>query len=1680
MQAKYGVTRLPGVTSPSNRRACRRAWRVLAFVLSLAGRSPAADPTFLGKYPSSGSSPNLFYGVALSGGEVFAVTYGYTNANGALRVLVGNSPPGQVRATGMIDGFRKVEVGSAACAMWSYYGAGNWRSGIRIFNKSTLAEYDTNDRLFWIGTHAQGIDLAGNTLYVASDDGLIIVDVTDPDVEAGEPTSGPHILGIYTNVTTGYDVDVAGGLAFVADGTAGLKIIDVSSPAAPSLVGAWLPGGGKSIRGVSVGVGAGGATVAYVVGEGFWTVDVAVPSAPVTLGAVSDEDADRVVAAGGFAYVAGSGGLRAYGVTNLSLPVFDGRYMTPNRAEDVVYAAPFIYLADRSGLIALRHGAAAAMELTLTADPEVGRAPLDVRLTADVTGGTPDYSYDWFIDNVLVYSGEESFLDHTFDAAEIHVVRVTATDASAKVASAATTVDARGPRPRLYGTVRTADTGTPIGNASVTVQGPGGVLAAADTVNPAGEYSFGNLRAEIYRVTASAPDYQAASQVVALSQGQNRRADFGLSAVLTDSAKEKKGKLITELSQFPEGARDWEVGDVIQWIAAGGTPSSPVLAHPYADTEQITAAWVAQQTNLTEALQRITLAEGAFNVMSEDAAIYANYAAEYYADAMGNTLDLMICLFQLNKLIEGKFWFSDVQGMLIKKYTDALSLKLFSRLAKWTGEKATLAARTMFKESMYEIIGVMAEEAEIDLNVNQFVLDWKARFENYWVQTLLDEYGRTTEPLLTYALDRATDGPPYGLAYEDSKAIVLAELRATAAKRESVVRHQTNIDQYEEIGVGSFVTVMSWLNSVLDTCGEYAPEAGLAHVTELALRSQQIYAQMGNTQLALDRLRGGLPQEAANAVYESFGETPPVFPPTGGVLSVSAPAIQQRLPGAGSGGAGPAALSLPVPSSQAARDALAVAHGQLAATNLAAYAATLTNAVIPAVATYLHDAGVFHTAAGFQLPAESTELEELDLQLDGCSDGYQFLLAASLELLMNDAAGNPPTAPGAAALRQKLLDRITTLIASLGQADSALNAVDLAAEAQPAPGPVLAITGLSAANAEGVPLIPPTAGQTLGVSAEVFNVGSTNASGVQISLILRTGSILSLAGGAFTVALPPLAAGASTNVAWTLTNSVAGCKRFEMLSCALSHSGSDHTTALPAGESFLVVAGPYYVDADGDGIADAFESENGLNPGNTADGGSDADMDTLSALSEFLGNTNPNSPDTDGDGYGDLVEIDAGFNPFDPGSRPVPAPPANELEVGVFDVFGSPTPLLIGRFLKPDPAIPITVQGSTNLFAWSDVLVYSNSASVTNPAVLDYAEYAGHYELLFATPGFEPDPPRAAFYRLRWDDTNPPPSGPVRITLNPGNDVTPKWHPTGETIAFATYREPYPNDSNLGLVESDGDNEHLAASSVIKDPGYGLVRSLAWAAVTGGIIVEERVYIHEFLEFHVAQDGFRRTIWDGRDDGFSPKLRISSGALAVCTSRDGSTVLWRQYPVDANNYVQLRHALYSSLPVDPPTASLWTVSHGTRLLMLPPSSGDSLTSGMALNSDGSVAVISMKNGAGRDLYLYWTDGSNPPTSITSSGGSAGAVNQWPEFSPDNSKIAFDYVAPGATRSDLAIINADGTGFHLVTDTPDVSESAPTWSPDGGRLAFQRYDDAGSGALQPGESPNWSIYVVVVP
>ncbi|WP_428820433.1 leucine-rich repeat domain-containing protein [Microbulbifer sp. MCCC 1A16149] len=70
-------------------------------------------------------------------------------------------------------------------------------------------------------------------------------------------------------------------------------------------------------------------------------------------------------------------------------------------------------------------------------------------------------------------------------------------------------------------------------------------------------------------------------------------------------------------------------------------------------------------------------------------------------------------------------------------------------------------------------------------------------------------------------------------------------------------------------------------------------------------------------------------------------------------------------------------------------------------------------------------------------------------------------------------------------------------------------------------------------------------------------------------------------------------------------------------------------------------------DADNDGLPDAWEAANGLNPTDAGDAYGDSDGDTLDNMSEFAMGTSPTAADTDDDGIDDNVESDLGLNPLD-------------------------------------------------------------------------------------------------------------------------------------------------------------------------------------------------------------------------------------------------------------------------------------------------------------------------------------------------------------------------------------------------------------------------------------------------
>jgi Tol biopolymer transport system component len=72
-------------------------------------------------------------------------------------------------------------------------------------------------------------------------------------------------------------------------------------------------------------------------------------------------------------------------------------------------------------------------------------------------------------------------------------------------------------------------------------------------------------------------------------------------------------------------------------------------------------------------------------------------------------------------------------------------------------------------------------------------------------------------------------------------------------------------------------------------------------------------------------------------------------------------------------------------------------------------------------------------------------------------------------------------------------------------------------------------------------------------------------------------------------------------------------------------------------------------------------------------------------------------------------------------------------------------------------------------------------------------------------------------------------------------------------------------------------------------------------------------------------------------------------------------------------------------------------------------------------------------------------------------GGSGTEASAPVWSPDGRQIAFfaypSPPGPGTDKSDIYVVNTDGTGLKNLTNTPSVSDEKPRWSPDGRKIAF---------------------------
>jgi hypothetical protein len=213
---------------------------------------------------------------------------------------------------------------------------------------------------------ANNVDVAGNYAYIAAGSaGLVVVDVTN--------RSAPSIVATLDTSGNANDVKVVSGIAYVADGASGLQVVNVSNPASPQLIGtldtadAW----DVSVSGGTAYVADGAA--------GLKIIDVRNGAAPSLVGSVDTSGiAKGVDVAGNYAIVADGSSTAVIDITVPSVPALVGVAGT-SQARDVVAEGTLAYVADfGTTLRIIDFSNPSSPQIVGTADRTLAGIPTDV------------------------------------------------------------------------------------------------------------------------------------------------------------------------------------------------------------------------------------------------------------------------------------------------------------------------------------------------------------------------------------------------------------------------------------------------------------------------------------------------------------------------------------------------------------------------------------------------------------------------------------------------------------------------------------------------------------------------------------------------------------------------------------------------------------------------------------------------------------------------------------------------------------------------------------------------------------------------------------------------------------------------------------------------------------------------------------------------------------------------------------------------------------------------------------------------------------------------------------------------------------------------------------------------------------------------------------------------------
>jgi Tol biopolymer transport system component len=205
-----------------------------------------------------------------------------------------------------------------------------------------------------------------------------------------------------------------------------------------------------------------------------------------------------------------------------------------------------------------------------------------------------------------------------------------------------------------------------------------------------------------------------------------------------------------------------------------------------------------------------------------------------------------------------------------------------------------------------------------------------------------------------------------------------------------------------------------------------------------------------------------------------------------------------------------------------------------------------------------------------------------------------------------------------------------------------------------------------------------------------------------------------------------------------------------------------------------------------------------------------------------------------------------------------------------------------------------------------------------------------------------------------------------------------------------------------------------------------------------------------------SPDGSKIAFSSNRDGNFQLYVMNADGSAQMRITFDGDHDRFPAWTADASEILYRKSVLQDGVVV---SNEIWAVRpDGSGIQRSLTGAGDAERP--ATSPHGATFVFSRAPSPefGASLFTMRLDGTELRQITTNPvpvGGDFAA-----SWSPRGNELVFLRDTTGADN-DIFVVHANGTGLRRLTNTPNLFEFRPTWSPDGSTIAFQRCTSVGS-------------------